>query len=788
MSEFILKGDPNPKQKQFFLSDRKYVAYGGARGGGKATPLTSDVLTPFGFKKMGDIKIGDQVSNPDGSVSRVIQVHPQGLQDVYEFNFVDGAKVLATKEHLWAAWHGVRKIKRDLPYKIATTEMLIDSLEKGLNPIIPLTEPVKFTRTWKADMRIIDPYLLGLLLGDGSFTGKMITLTSEDDILDGLDIHVTKTRKDNIHVYTFVKETGKTIRTELKRLGLDNKLSNSKFIPEYYKYADIETRRSIIQGLMDTDGYADDRGHCEFTSVSKQLAEDVQWVIRSLGGKATINTKVGSYCKDGERIECQLVYRVYIQTKDNPSLFCLERKSNRCSKKFNGGISTLGRRLLSIEHKGKEECQCITVDNPNGLYITDDFIVTHNSWAMRRKMVLRRLTYPGSHGLLLRRTYPELLKNHVLPLQAELAQLPGMKYNQKDRVFTFPNNSMLFLGYCDTENDVHQYQGQEFADIGFEEATHFTEYMIQQIGLSCRNTQGVPTRQYYTANPGGVGHQWFKRLFVSKDYKETEDPSDYEFIQALIYDNKVLMETDPNYIKSLINLPEMQRRAFLEGDWDVFEGQFFTEWSSQKHVCEPFDIPKYWERFICIDWGYNDPHAVYWNAMSPDGRLYTYRESYKNKVLATDLARDIAKINKHYKEEINYIVMSPDAWAKRGGGESITDCFLAEELPLRKADNDRLNGWMRMREWMKQAPDGKPAWMIFSNCRNLIRTIPEAPFDEHKVEDVSSTCEDHALESMRYGLMSRPPLTYFDLPSVSRDRFDYDLDDDYEEETQSVWM
>ena len=378
------------------------------------------------------------------------------------------------------------------------------------------------------------------------------------------------------------------------------------------------------------------------------------------------------------------------------------------------------------------------------------------SWAMRRKMVLRALYYPNSNGLILRRTFTELEKNHIIPLTRELYNIA--KYNAQHKRFEFPNGSILFLGYCDKDDDVLQYQGAEFDAIGFEEATMFTEYQMQTIGLSLRTTNPhIRPCIYYTCNPGGVSHSYIKRLFIDKDYRDEEDPNDYDFIQATVYDNTVLMETMPDYVKSLKALPDEQRRAFLDGDWDVFAGQYFSEFRRAKHVVTPFDIPSWWERFISMDWGYNDPCAIYWHAVGPDSRVYTYREFYKNKTLASELADIIMS----YDEPINYLVASPDMWARRGGGagESIADTFMTAGIPLKKADNDRLNGWMRMREYLKDAPDGSPYWQIFSTCPNLIRTLPLLVHDENRVEDVSSKSEDHAPESCRYGLMSRFPIS-----------------------------
>lgn len=383
------------------------------------------------------------------------------------------------------------------------------------------------------------------------------------------------------------------------------------------------------------------------------------------------------------------------------------------------------------------------------------------SWAMRRKFVLLALHYSDLKLLLLRRTFAELEGNHIRPLQAELNGIA--KYNSEQRLFRFPNGSIIKLGFCDSDKDVFQYQGQEYDVIGFEEATQFTEYQMEFIKTSNRNVRSdFKPRIYYTCNPGGVGHEYIKRLFIDRSYKKTENPDDYRFIKATVYDNYALMQANPEYVSNLESLPEHLRRAFLNGDWDVVEGQFFSEFSRELHVVDPFPIPLAWKRFRSMDWGFNDPCAVYWYAVAPDRRIYVYREIYQAQTLAVDMAKLIVQTNG--KDVCSYTVASPDMWQKRGmkdvmGGENIAETFGKLKVPLIKADNDRKIGWQRIRENLATAPDGKPYLQIFSNCHNLIRTLPVLFYDQHDHEDVSGNCEDHAAESLRYGLMSRPAPT-----------------------------
>ena len=383
------------------------------------------------------------------------------------------------------------------------------------------------------------------------------------------------------------------------------------------------------------------------------------------------------------------------------------------------------------------------------------------SWAMRRKFILLALRYPGLNLLLLRRTLPELRENHLIPMQRELYGFAV--YNSAERVFRFPNGSRIKLGYCDTMQDVYQYQGQEYAVIGLEEATHFTEEQMRFLTTCNRTTRkDFSPRMYYTCNPGNVGHAWVKRLFIDRLYAENENPNDYLFIPARIYDNKVLLDADPNYIRQLEALPEELRRAHLDGDWDVHAGQYFREFSRDRHVIEPFEIPSWWRRFRSMDWGYNDPCCVLWHAVDGENRVYTYRELYVRETRAGEVAAMVLELSRG--ESISYTVASPDMWQKRGAvlsgaggfeGETLAELFTSSGLSLTPADNSRVPGWNRVRDFLAVAPDGRPNWLCFSDCRNLIRQLPALQFDQHNREDAADG-DDHAPEALRYALMSRP--------------------------------
>lgn len=374
------------------------------------------------------------------------------------------------------------------------------------------------------------------------------------------------------------------------------------------------------------------------------------------------------------------------------------------------------------------------------------------------------LEHPGATIYLFRETFDDLEANLVAEMKAKWPK-ELYTYHESKHIATIEGGSKVFFRYIRNEEDAEGYQGRSMDFVGVDELTKHTERAIQII-LSCvRSPKGFPPRFRGTCNPGGIGHGWVKQRYIdATDYgkKVVVDEvtgNKIAFIPAQVYDNHVLMQNDPAYVRRLENLPEEEKRAFLYGDWDVFMGQYFREWRHSKHVIDPFEIPEHWTRFISMDWGYNDHTAVYWHAVN-DGRVYTYREYYDRLKLPSEVATTIRNLS--HGEDIRYIKASPDMWHKRGTGEkgeSIAETF--EEAwngwaHLERADDDRLQGWTRMREYMKDAPDGVPFWQVFSTCRNLIRTLPTLVHDTRRVEDVADGSEDHPADAVRYGLMSRP--------------------------------
>ena len=382
------------------------------------------------------------------------------------------------------------------------------------------------------------------------------------------------------------------------------------------------------------------------------------------------------------------------------------------------------------------------------------------SWAVRVKPVLLALAYPGITILMLRRTHPELYQNHVLPL---IGMLKGIaKYNTQHKIFFFSNGSKIIMGYCATEKDVLQYQGNQYDIIIMDEATQFSEYQYQALTASLRGANNFPKRFYLTCNPGGVGHAWVKRLFITREYRGSEQAGDYRFIKATVYDNPALLKDDPDYVRKLENLPHGLREAWLLGDWDVFAGQFFTEWSRDVHVCEPFEVPKWWRWYFVMDYGL-DMLAGYLIAVDEEGNAFVVSEIYEGNdlgeghsgVLVSDAAVRIKTLCAG--RSISEYLAPPDLWnAKSDTGKSTADQFAEEGIYLSKTGNDRVSGWLAVKERLKvrAGVDGNPTarLKIFPKCVNLIRTLPLLQYDERRTNDCMKDPHEltHAPDAIRY--------------------------------------
>ena len=412
------------------------------------------------------------------------------------------------------------------------------------------------------------------------------------------------------------------------------------------------------------------------------------------------------------------------------------------------------------------------------------------SWVVRYKAKILALFYGGIKILIVRKTYPELIANHINTLRGELHGIAN--YNKQEKCFFFKNGSTIKFGYCASDGDLDQYQGAEYDIICLDEATQLREEWIKKITACLRGVNSFPKRIYYTCNPGGVSHGYFKRLFIDRRYEAGEDQEDYTFIQSLVTDNKVLMASQPDYIRQLEALPPKLREAWLYGRWDIYEGQFFEDFRLEPdpdachkagisieearelgrwtHVIEPLDLNagnrRGWQIYRSYDFGYAKPFSCAWWAVDYDGNLYRVLEMYG----CTDTANEGVKWTPdqqfqriaQFEREHPWLrgkrilgVADPAIWdASRG--DSIADTAAKYGLYFEPGDHERIAGWMQCHYRLQFDEQGYPRMYVFSNCKGFIRTIPLMMYDDHKAEDLDTSLEDHIADEWRYMCMARP--------------------------------
>lgn len=420
----------------------------------------------------------------------------------------------------------------------------------------------------------------------------------------------------------------------------------------------------------------------------------------------------------------------------------------------------------------------------------------------------RYLPNPRYRGIIFRRTYPKM--SEMITRTHEMFHGIG-KWSEQKRTWSFPNlfdksrpGATIKFMHMESEDDKYNIQGHEYQFMGFDQLEEFTETQYRFAILQCRSTiDGLRPYCRSTANPIGVGHAWVKSRFIDKcppagqpkffkliktvsgEVEVEANPKDEKglsraFVQANIYDNKILLAKDPQYLKVLDTLPEDMRRALKEGDWNALVGMYFKEWRQDVHVI-PWEIyhAKQMEqpvtRFIAMDYGFKAPSSVGWYAVFPDDQVIRYRELYVEGRTYEALAQDIVDLSHDKRgspEKIDYMVADPAIWGDhehhrepkdgKAQGENGYDKMagiVGDRFPIVMADNRRVVGWTRCREtlatYKDQHGNETASFLVTDNCRNFIRTIVGLVHDKTKIEDLDTKGEDHPQDEWRYGTMSR---------------------------------
>ena len=415
------------------------------------------------------------------------------------------------------------------------------------------------------------------------------------------------------------------------------------------------------------------------------------------------------------------------------------------------------------------------------------------SWSIRMNALYMAVQFPGIEQVIVRRSYPELYQNHIKEF---LKFLPPKyrTYNDGRKELKIYNGSRITFRYCANDKDLDNFQGTEFDILYIDEATQFSEEQFKILNACVRGVNPWPKRTYITCNPGGIGHGWVKRLFIDRDFKEGENGEEYSFIQATVKDNKALMREQPDYIKALEALPEKKKKAWLFGEWDIWEGQFFDEFRTSPdmaaaeqagctetreellrqhrwtHVIEPIDLSqgaaKGWKIYRSYDWGFSHPFSCGWWAVDYDGTLYRIAELYGCtgtpdegvKWTTDEQFRKIAEMEREHPwlkgKKISGIA-DPAIW-NASTGESIAQTAEKYQLYFTPGDNNRIPGWMQVHYRMQFDSEGYARMYIFNTCQAFIRTIPMMQYSTTQVEDMDTTLEDHVADETRYMCMSKP--------------------------------
>jgi hypothetical protein len=416
----------------------------------------------------------------------------------------------------------------------------------------------------------------------------------------------------------------------------------------------------------------------------------------------------------------------------------------------------------------------------------------------------RQVHIPHYKGLILRKTYPQLTELIDKSLRYYSAAFPEARYNASEHTWRFPSGAKITFGSMQHSKDKLNYQGKAFDFIAFDELTHFT--YDEYIYLSSRNRPNGPGTRCYiraTANPGGIGHGWVKDRFITagepmstiwekvqvvKPDGQTETKYRSRiFIPSSVFDNKILLENDPDYLIRLASMPEAEKNALLYGDWNSYTGMFFSEWRDSPdpamcskagisvedalkqrrftHVIEPFNIPRHWTIMRSYDFGYNKPFSMLYYACDPDGVLYVIAEFYGCtnvpdegvKWTPDEQFRKFREFEASHPllagKKIVDSVADPSIWDS-SRGESVADTAAKHGIYFTPGDNARVNGWMQLRYRMQFDSNGYPRLYVFNTCKSVRRVVPLMLFSETHPEDLDTKLEDHILDSLRYRAMS----------------------------------
>lgn len=760
--------EPNStSQKEFFEATEDEVLFGGSAGGGKGQPLSALISTPKGFVKLGSLKVGDVISNPSGGTQTIRQIHELGIKDIWVVIFNDGTCADFTDEHLWS----VKKIERNrtlLPpaFKrpsLVETKEIVKEFRGGTRSkaqtkyryIIPTVYPTELEVN--PIPQFINPYIFGVLMSKS---------------------------------FNLYKSVGgaRTTMADVEKLK-STIISNKASLPKWFWKDDIsckeitktstETRFQFVRGLLDADVLDKHIGIHTIsfaTKYKKAVVENLMYVLRSLG-----------YVVKYRYTAPKKIYQITIGGKQIDRLFTREMIKRRISECIMlGGEPVLyEKEIVNIHYRGKKECRCITVSDPKGLYITKDFIVTHNSLALVIDP-MKYKDYQDYTAIIFRRSFPEL--EPLINYGRKYYNAAGADYHVQSKTFTFPSGATVKYGFMDAEGDWDNYQGHQYAGMYMDELTNILWSNVKAIRPWNRSkAMGIPPYFRAATNPGGPSHTEVKQYFVDtcppiRDgeliFSEEAQmywqpmkagPTYYDvnpidgslktrkYIPSRVFQNVDLLRTNPGYVSELLRLDPHKRKAYLEGDWDIFEGQFFNM-SRDVHELLPddedFDYSGY--RIIAgLDYGNRTVLEVC--RMDERGYVDCFAEKYIDHIVPSRSAELVAEeliSRRLFNIKLRYDT-NMDADTSKYTGYDKTPLAIFREvlkkkmgkrmptlIPVSKSSPDKRNFRQFANEAVKEYldyeknPDGSfktlPRLRISRDCIELWNTMPKLIHDPNK--------------------------------------------------------
>jgi hypothetical protein len=851
-----------PKQAAALTTDANFILFGGAAGAGKELILNTPVYTTLGWSTIGNLKIGDKVFDREGNPCNVIAKSEVSYErQAYELTFEDGESVVAGATHDWYSLNALERVsnfRRSAEFKarrranrpprgngtkpwlaelnakraaekaaagenllpdfgfIRDTQYMYENqkvIKNGVETTTPnfsisvITSAIAYPEHTLP--MVVEPYLYGLWLGDGSSKGTCIA-NGDRQIVDYiLSVRPHATVREDQNVLRS-GELG-AVYWNLSIAGLKNELlasgaSGDKCIPERYMRASVSDRLELLRGIMDTDGYIE-KNRAYLTMSRKDLVEQIRELAASLGMRVSrISSKKPFYTKDdGTKVYCKTAYTFHLFTDVCP--FHLERKAKEFKARCVIANKTHTYRIIkSIKPVDNHGMQCIQVDSPDNTYlITKSFIPTHNSYLIRAASIIYAIEIPGSTNYVFRKNYADLKANHIdsnggyLHMLADMMDNKLVTYNKSEYSFSFVNGSRIQLAHLNAETDLLSYQGREMTSIIIDESTQMSAYSIMYLisrlrlgGLQIpEKWKGKFPRCILCTNPGGISHDWHKKTFVDYGTVIHRLPADKsgmlaQFIPSRLEDNIVQMQNDPDYADKLRGLsvgsPELVK-AMLEGSWDITGDSAFTSWDSKIHVINPFVIPKTWKIYRGMDWGYSNPYYVGYYAISngedylddegeyrsaPKGSIFYIAEIYGAdsddrgiKEEPTEMAARIRTIDESLNA-IGYKIHPGPAdssiWNK-DRGESIASIFTRcgiNWVKSNKTPGSRIIGLQLMNQMLYSATQDTPETpyiKFFKTCPAICRQLPNLQRDKKRPEDVDTSGNDHSWDQARYAVL-----------------------------------